>query len=225
LILRPEPGASETAARVRDYGLQPVLAPLFDIHPLEWVAPLPDEYDAVLLTSANAARQAGRALNSVCYAVGEATAAAAHAAGWDDVRLGRKDGAAAVEMMAASGVRRALHLCGREHIALAHPQVRIERRIVYAAEAKPALPETAEEALRSGAVALLHSPRAAATFAGLVGDRSNIRLAVLSEAAAEAAGEGWAAKAVAGAPRDEALLEVAAKLCNIAAPGAAAAGA
>ncbi|MEA3064722.1 MAG: hypothetical protein QOJ27_1168, partial [Sphingomonadales bacterium] len=48
----------------------------------------------------------------------------------------------------------------------------------------------------------------------LAAGKGSIRVAAISAAAAEAAGEGWAAKAVAAAPRDQALLELAAKLCK-----------
>jgi uroporphyrinogen-III synthase len=68
--------------------------------------------------------------------------------------------------------------------------------------------------LEGPAVAMVHSPRVAARFAQLAGDKGAIALAAISAAAAEAAGEGWRSKAVAAAPRDEALLELAAKLCN-----------
>ena len=60
LILRPQPGADETAARARTLGLEPVVAPLFTIRPLAWEPPDPAEFDAVLLTSANAARHANQ---------------------------------------------------------------------------------------------------------------------------------------------------------------------
>ncbi|HEY0413342.1 MAG TPA: uroporphyrinogen-III synthase [Allosphingosinicella sp.] len=224
LVLRPEPGASATAARARARGLTPVIAPLFETAPIAWDPVPAADYDAVLLTSANAARHLGTAPPRPCYAVGEATAEAAREAGFEEVRAGDGDGAAAVAMMARDGVRRALHLCGRDHLPLSHPELRIERRIVYAAEALPALPAAARGALERGAVVLFHSPRAATAFAALVPDRGGVRIAAISAAAAAAAGEGWAAKAVAAAPRDEALLEVAAGLCNIAPPDAAAAG-
>jgi uroporphyrinogen-III synthase len=218
LILRPEPGASETAARARAMGLQPVVAPLFAIKAVEWKAPNPSLYDAVLLTSANAARQGGTGLAALtglpCYAVGEATADAAHAAGFRAPLAGPGDGAAAVEQMAAAGVKRALHLCGLDHMALEHAQVSIERQIVYAAEPVAALPPEAQ----AEAVALIHSPRAGRLFAELVTDRSSVTIAGISANAADSAGDGWRAKAVADAPRDQALLELAARLCNITAP-------
>jgi uroporphyrinogen-III synthase len=223
LVLRPQPAADETASRAAALGLDPVVAPLFLIEPLRWPPP-PAGFDAVLFTSANGARCAGIAADVPCYAVGPATAAAARTAGFVDVRTGPSDGAAAAAMMAADGIRRALHLCGRDHIAVAAPGVEIERRIVYSAEAVPELPPAARRALAEGALVLLHSARAAAAFAALAGKRPGVRLAAISSAAADAAGEGWASKSVAPFPRDEALLELALRLCHIAPPEAAAAG-
>lgn len=209
LILRPEPGASETAARARAMGLEPIVAPLFAISGVSGPRADPRGFDAVLLTSANGARHAPDGLALLpCFAVGESTAAAARAAGFADVRTGPRDGAAAAEMMAAAGVKRALHLCGRDHLALSSKGVEIERRVVYAAEPVP------RERFEGPAVAMIHSARAAARFAALAADRARIAIAAISDSAAAAAGEGWAAKAVAAAPRDQALLELAAKLCN-----------
>jgi uroporphyrinogen-III synthase len=216
LILRPQPGAGESAIRARALGLDPVVAPLFTIRALEWEPPEPAGFDALILTSANAVRCAGPALSRFaalpCWAVGEATAAAARTAGIADVRTGPSDGAALARSAAAAGVRRALHLHGRDHVPLPAPGLTIEGRAVYASKAATALPEAARSP--AAAVALVHSPRAAALFAALVPDRSRIALAAISRAAADAAGTGWAGIAVAREPRDEALLELAVKLCN-----------
>lgn len=216
LILRPQPGADATAARARALGMEPVVAPLFTVKPLAWTAP-PGRFDAVMLTSANAARHAGGGMTPYlglsCYAVGDATAAAARTAGFGDVRTGSSDGAALVALMAAEGVRTALHPCGADHVALPD-SVRIADVPVYASEAVADLPGAARAALADGALALLHSPRAAALFAALVAERAAIRIVAISAAAAEAAGTGWAAVAIADRPRDEALLELAAKLCQ-----------
>jgi uroporphyrinogen-III synthase len=221
LILRPQPGAGETAERARAMGLEPVVAPLFTIRSVDWEMPDPGAFDAVLLTSAHAARVVPHRLPSLpCYTTGEATARAAREAGFAEVRAGLGDGEAALALAQADGRSRVLHLCGRDHVALPG----VERRIVYAADAADKLPDAATNALARDAIALLHSPRAARLFADLAGDRTGVRLALISAAAAAAAGEGWAAKAVAERPRDEALLEVAAKLCNIGAPGAQRAG-
>lgn len=209
LILRPEPGASETAERARDMGLTPLVLPLFEIRAVD-AGPLDAaDYDAVLLTSANGARHAPKGLAGLpCFAVGESTAAAARRAGFLDARIGPSDGAGAVAMIAAAGFERVIHPCGRDHLPMKQAGIAIEPRVVYAAE------PTAWERVEGPAVALIHSARAGARFAQLAGDKTSIAVAAISAAAAEAVGEGWAAKAVAAAPRDQALLELAAKLCN-----------
>ena len=80
LVLRPEPGASATAARIAARGVDAVVSPLFEVRPLPWEAPPPEDFDALLLTSAQAARHGGTALGQYhslpLYAVGAATAAA-----------------------------------------------------------------------------------------------------------------------------------------------------
>lgn len=145
-----------------------------------------------------------------CYAVGESTAEAARAAGFSDVRAGPSDGAAMLEAAAADGITTALHLCGRDHVALSDPRIVVAAIPVYAAEPALGLPEGVEEAL-----VLLHSPRAAVRFASLAGERrGRIRLAAISAQTAAAAGQGWASLDVAAGPRDPALLALAAKLCQ-----------
>jgi uroporphyrinogen-III synthase len=209
LILRPQPGASETAARAVEKGLEPVVAPLFAIEPVDCGPVDPARYDSILLTSANGARHVPTGLTGLpCFAVGDGTAAAARRAGFSDIRVGPSDGAAAAAMIAATGLERALHPCGREHFPVEAAGVAIERRIVYSAV------PTAPRGFAGPAVAMIHSPRAGARFAKLAEDKSAIAIAAISAAAAEAAGAGWAAMAIAAEPRDQALLELAAKLCN-----------
>jgi uroporphyrinogen-III synthase len=198
--------------------MEAVVAPLFGIVPVKWEAPDPANVGAVILTSANAPRQAGPQLDAFthlpCYAVGEATAAAAEKAGFVRIHSGPGDGVALTELLATQGLERALHLCGRDHHPIGHPQVTLIRRIVYAAEPVDALPPQAEQAVANGALALLHSPRAAALFERLVIDKARVAIAAISPAALAAAGTGWRLSASAAEPRDEALLELASKLCN-----------
>jgi len=219
LVLRPRPGAEGTAALARALGLEAVAAPLFSVHALDWTPPPVEAVGAVMLTSANAARLAGDAMASFtalpCYAVGEASAAAAAETGFADVRVGPSDGAALLALMAADGVRAAFHPCGREHLPLKRAGIALLHVPVYAADAVDRLPEAAGEALRRGAVALVHSPRAGALLASLVGaDRAGVSIAAISDEAAHAAGTGWRSVAVAPRPRDQALLELVAKLCQ-----------
>ena len=199
------------------------------MRPVEWAPPEPSGFDALLLTSANAAAQAGPPLRLYgalpCYCVGEATAAAAREAGLDRIRVGASDGAAVLGTMAADGVRTALHLCGRDHLPLAGPPVRLDRRVVYAADPVAELAPEATQALAAGALPLIHSPRAGRLFSELVDraglERARLAVAAISPAAAQALGEGWASLSAAAAPRDQALLELAAKLCQTDAMGGA----
>jgi len=219
LILRPQPGADATAKRAIELGLTPVIAPLFDVAALPWDPPDASAFDAVMLTSANAARHAGDGLASFavlpCYATGEATAEAAAEAGFSGVRFGPSDGAALLAMMAGDGVRKAFHPCGLDTVALHHDSVQLTDEPVYVAEAVRRLPPEAEAALLNHALVLLHSPRAGRLLDQLhEGDRRFIAIAAISEAAGEAAGEGWRSVAIAAEPRDQALLELAAKLCQ-----------
>jgi uroporphyrinogen-III synthase len=175
-----------------------------------------------MLTSGQAALRAGPPLylyeQLPCYCVGDATASAARKAGLDRIVTGPSDGTALLDLMATAGVGRALHLCGRDHLELDDPAVRVTRRAVYAAEAVSELPDRAGEALRAGALALIHSPRAGQLFAALVNvaglERHHIAVAAISPAAAAALGYGWRHVVAAPAPSDHALLELAAKLCQ-----------
>jgi uroporphyrinogen-III synthase len=110
-----------------------------------------------------------------------------------------------------------LHLCGREHRPLGG-KVEVTACPVYAADALNALPPTAIEAIARGAIVLLHSPRAAALFAGLADAaglaRDGISLAAISANAATSAGTGWQAVAIAERPNDDALLAVALAMCD-----------
>jgi uroporphyrinogen-III synthase len=130
------------------------------------------------------------------------------------VIAGPSDGQAALALAAAHGHKRILHLCGQEHLTTDRAGLTVERRIVYASDAVPDLPADARAALTEGAVVLLHSPRSAREFAMMAPDRSGVRIAAISAAAADAAGCGWSSMDVAAAPRDEALLELAAQLCK-----------
>lgn len=222
LILRPQPGAAATAARAAALGHPAIVAPLFFVRPIGWTPPDPAECDAVLLTSANALLHGGadlaRFTHLPAFAVGASTAAAARQAGFGRVEAGSGDATAIVSRAADAGMKHLLHLTGREHKAAAHPGVSILRRIVYAAEAETQLPGAALTALVAGAIALFHSPRAAALFRtlldGAAADAGAVRIAAISPAALHAAGTGWAMAVAADTPDDAALLAAAACMCD-----------
>ncbi|HEV2567378.1 uroporphyrinogen-III synthase [Sphingomonas sp.] len=212
LVLRPEPGAAATAARVRALGLVPIVAPLFRIVPLAWEMP-ERPCDAILMTSANAARALDEKVDrrAPVYAVGAATAAAAREAGFTTVTVGRGDVAQAVKRAAADGIGSLLHLTGTDRTGFDPDGVRVEVRAIYAAEAIPPRPAFGD-ALEQGAVALLHSARAARRFRELAGPAH--RIAAISPAVRAAAGGGWEAAVAADRPTDDALLAAAARLCQ-----------
>jgi len=217
LLLRPEPGASATAGRAAAIGLEAIRRPLFRIVARDWEPPGP--VDAVMMTSANAARAGGGGLAALVhlplYAVGEATGEAARGAGFADVRCGPGHVAALIERIRDEGVTRLLHLAGEDRTAFDAAGVTVIERIVYAAEPVDPVPDLADMIARQPVV-LLHSTRAARAFAALVapGAKGTIRVAAISERARAAAGDGWEQAVAAPSPDDDALLAVAARLCD-----------
>ena len=211
IVLRPQPAASETLRRARELGLDAQAIPLFEVEPVTWDPPEASGFDGLLLTSANALRHGGEQLQQFrslpAYAVGEATADAARAAGFDIASVGE----AGVDRLLGSIAPnlKLLHLCGELRKAPDGAPQEIVAVPVYRARERG----VSMQGL-SYAVALVHSPRAGRRFSELVADRRRIAIAAISPAAAEAAGDGWAEVAAADAPTDDALLALAARLCN-----------
>lgn len=214
VILRPEPGASATAAAARKAGLDLLVLPLFEIEPIQWSAPEAGDFDGLLLTSANAIRFGGLALAALrslpVHAVGEATAAVARDFGFE------------VETVGSSGVDallcclppdlRLLHLCGEDRRLPATARHEIVAVPVYRAAE---LPCPAELAQIEEAVVLVHSPRAGARLNALAGRvRERISIAAISANAAAAAAGGWQRVEIASEPSERALLALAARLCQ-----------
>ena len=156
LITRPEPGASETAARVAALGFQPVVAPLLEVRALRPRLPPPGRLQAVLATSGNAA--AALPASHRCLrllAVGDATASRARAAGFSNVESADGDAAALAALAARTCQANAapfLLASGRgQGTALAAELrscgFRVVRRVVYEAVPVPALPAAARARL------------------------------------------------------------------------------
>jgi len=214
-VLRPEPGNAATVARVTAAGWQAIALPLFAVRPLAWSAPDPADFDAVLFTSANAARHGGAALASLrglpAFAVGENSAQAARAAGFDVKAAGGGDAAAIIAQARSLGHARLLHLGGQERAVDLPGAI-----AVYAGDPLPI--DGADVAGLAGAVALLHSARAARRLAELVDSagmaRDALALVAISPAVAEAAGTGWRAAATAAIPRDDAMIAAACVLVD-----------
>lgn len=220
IAIRPEPGCSATVEAGREIGLAIEGYPLFEVRPLDWYPPPLDEVDALLLGSANAVRHAGLQLDAFgsrpVYAVGEATAAAAEAAGFTVATTGRGGLQALLDTLA--GPLRLLRVAGVEHISIAPPAgVDVETRVAYENVPLPLSSELAER-LGEGALVLLHSAAAARHFAAEA-DRCGIpppaiSLAALGPRIASAAGEGWREVRSAPEPREAALLALAREMCH-----------
>ena len=218
LILRPEPGASATAERARALGLTPIVAPLFKMAPIDWSAPDSNAFDAVLMTSANAARLGGGGLRTLLdlpvHAVGAATAESAKSAGFRVASIGDQGLDALLERLDPR--LHLLHLAGQNRREPTQSPHRVTVLPVYASSAIP--DSEWHPGKLQNTVALVHSPRAADLFGKRVDERgvhrSAISIAAISEAAAEAAGGGWKRIEAVSGPTDDALLALAARLCD-----------
>lgn len=180
-VTRAEPGASETAGRLRSLRREPLVAPLLTVRPLPLKEPDLNGFTALAFSSANGVR-AFAALTPrrdlPVFAVGETTAAVARAHGFQVV--GRADdGVAALARLIAGAPRttdgRILHPTAREPAGdlvgrLAAAGVRATALAVYETIAASETPPPALSALKAGAVStlLIHSPRAARALAALV---------------------------------------------------------
>lgn len=217
VVLRPEPGASETIERAKARGLDAVAIPLFKIEPLAWTSPEAGGFDALLLTSANAVRFGGEQLTELrglpVHAVGDATADAARGAGFDIASTGD----AGVDRLLGSleADLKLLHPCGEERKPPESARQSITPVPVYRPKAVEPAPDLAQA---RDAIVLIHSPRAAERFAELTREQQveqqAVGLAVISRAAAEAAGSGWKSVDIADRPSDDALLALAERLCD-----------
>ena len=159
MVTRPEPGASETARRLRALHREPILAPLLRIRPLT-LAPF-GRVGAVLVTSGSAVPFLPASLHDTpLLAVGHATADRARSAGFARVASADGDAAALAELTrrncppgtallfaTARGQGAPLAAALRAHGFAVH------RRAVYAARPATRMPPAAIRALRDGSLA------------------------------------------------------------------------
>lgn len=215
LIIRPQPGADATAHRLRAAGHAPIVMPLFSIEHLPVQSASADGYDAILLTSGNAARAAAEFLTQAhakpIYAVGRATASALQSLSVPVAKIGSEGVDALVRGAAADRHQRLLWLAGEDHSPIPQIEnVRIDIETVYRSATVSPPDDFVRQATESDIV-ILHSSRAARHFGELCANmgvpRADVTLATFSSAIAEAAGENWGAMIVADAPNDAALLK------------------
>ena len=213
VLLRPEPGLSDSARRAAALGITALRESLFQTVRVPWRVPVADQFDALLLTSASAVQFAGPGIEQLrtlpVHAVGAATAEAARARGFSVASVG----GGGVDVLLA-GLPRGLsllHLCGADRRAPQAHGAHIVPLTVYAAE--PIDPAPGFVARVQGGVIAVHSRRAGERLADLVSERASIALVAISDDAAAGAGASWERVAIAGHPSDAALLALAAELC------------
>ena len=205
LVTRPEPDASDTAARLQALGIEPVVAPLLVYELLSAEFPAPEGLAATAFSSANALRalEAAGAIERYrhlpAYTVGDKTADLAEELGF--VMVTSASGAISdlVDLIAHAPITgpvlyphgrdvsadlvRSLAPFGREVIAVP----------VYAMNPSARLHQTVAEELKSGTIgaALFYSRRTAETFVkltdGVIGraQRSALGVLCMSETVAE----------------------------------------
>ena len=213
VLLRPEPGTSESAGRAASLGIEVIKLPLFEVVRVAWAVPDPAAFDALLLTSANTLRHGGPGLERLrrlpVQAVGAATAEAARGAEFSVAKVG---GAGVDALLAGlpKGMR-LLHLGGEERTAPQAHGAHITPLTVYRAATLDLIAGDLESI--GGAVVAVHSRRAGERLAELVADRRSTDVVALSDEAAAGLGSGWRSIAVAPRASDAALLALAAELC------------
>jgi uroporphyrinogen-III synthase len=218
LVTRSEPGASETAARLRAAGFEAIVEPVFAIAPI--AADIP-EFDALAFTSANGARQFARLSprrDARVFCVGARTARAARDTGFAEVISADGDVHALADLISRKlpHAMRLLHAGNAESrgdLAEGLSAAGHAARFVAVFRAVPVQsPGPHLAALIAGEeridALMVHSPRAAIILAGFangVAWRPPLPIVAISEAAA-APLAGCAARIEIAATPDEASL-------------------
>jgi len=217
-VTRAAPENARTAARLQQRGAIALLAPLLDIAH----RPFDDDLSgaqALLFTSSNgvhAYTRQSQARSLPVFAVGDATAAAARALGFAQVRSADGEVAALAALVTAElkpQNGKLIHIAGA-HLAgdlsglLGQAGFTLKRCVAYEAKPVTRLPEAFLAPIDT---VLFHSARAAEVFLQLGAPGSDkMSAACLSSAVADAARKAvWARLIVASAPREDALLTAA----------------
>ena len=227
LVTRPEPDASETAARLNALDIETVIDPLLIARTLPTSLPPAEGFAGLAVTSANALRALDdrgdlsgyRGLP--LYAVGDRTAEFARRHGFEQVMSAQGNAADLVALLAKAGIRGPILYPAARHQgsdlgkALAPHGVMVITAAVYEMAPAAALGETARAGLTSGAItaALFYSRRTAETFARLAGDlthRTRLGMLCLSESvAAPLMAAHFVRVALADHPSEEAMMGLA----------------
>lgn len=230
LVTRPEPDASDTAARLAALEIDATVCPLLTFEPLATSLPDPTGFAALALTSANALRalaargalEGYRGLKT--FTVGDRTAARARAFGFTDVTSAGGTAADLVERLAHAGLSGPVfYPAARDQAAdlaksLAPYGVMVITTQVYAMNPVASLPAAVRADLVAGAIGavLFYSRRTAETFVRVAGDglgreaRTRLGVLCLSETVAEPLVEAHFVRVgLADHPSEEAMLGLA----------------
>jgi uroporphyrinogen-III synthase len=230
LITRPEPDGERTAQKLRARGCDVLLGPVLRIRHLEEADLGAGPWDAVAMTSANAAQAIERHSRRLevtrlpVLTVGRRTAEAARAVGFTNMASANGNEQMLAHLIGAHIVRgnKILYLAGEDRAgdlgtAVAPHGVRVETVVVYRAVAAERLPDAASAALRAGEVnGVLHFSRRSvviyldcAKAAGILDSALWPFHYCLSQAVAEPLVTAGASRViVAQSPEENALLEL-----------------
>lgn len=195
IVTRPEPDATRFAEALQRAGFAPILAPLLTIRALP--GPQLDDGAVAAFTSVNGVRAVRAPRRGMAFAVGETTAAAARACGWETVFASGGDVASLAATIADKHARGAfqgllVHIAGSDRAGdlaamLSARGVPALRRVAYEAAAATRLSPEVENALGAGASATFFSARTARVFMDLIGRKGVGGLEAASAVALSAA--------------------------------------
>ena len=230
LITRPEPDGERTAQKLRVRGCDVLLGPVLRIRLIDQADLGAGPWDAVAMTSANAAHALERHSRRLemtrlpALTVGRRTAEAAGAVGFTDIASANGNEQALAQLIGDRMARgkKILYLVGEDRagdlaIAVAPHGVRVETVVVYRAVAAERLPDAASAALRAGEVnGVLHFSRRSAVIyldcakaAGVLDSALRPFHYCLSQAVAEPLVAAGAIRVmIAQSPEENALLEL-----------------
>lgn len=227
LVTRPEPDASETAAKLTALGIEPVVEPLLHYETLPTSLPDPAGFSAMILSSSNALRalQDRGAIHPYrhlkTYAVGDRTAEAARKLGFVEVESAHGDVQDLVELVAASQPAgpvfypAARERAGNLGKALARHGIMLITTEIYGMAQVASLSAPLRSAIERGEInaALMFSRRTAEAFVGASGEipggRDISMLCVSEQVAAPLLKAHFARVSLADYPSEEAMLGLA----------------
>jgi uroporphyrinogen-III synthase len=219
-ITRSAPEA--TARRVAALGFHPISAPLLSFHPLAaHIEAAPGE--VLAFTSINGVERTAALTTRrdlTVFAVGDATAQSARAAGFSDVHSAGGDVASLAALILDAQPQAVIHPAAEETAGdlvgrLRSASVPARKLAVYETRAARALPPAVETALGAGALAalLVHSPKAARVAGALLRDARDrlggtVALGLSAACLAPLEALGFTGMGVAPAPTETALMQI-----------------